>query len=466
MAVRVNEVNQVTQVPDAQKTQAGDGSFKFTLASAITDADLQAKVDALMQDITAQGNRIAEHMDIRDMKRYRGLIKDFLNEVVYRSHKFSRENFLDRRGRHRVYGIIRLIDSNLDELASELVEDEKDHLSILARIGEAMAGFKDIVGNEQIIEHLQNAISMGKVSHAYIINGPQLSGKMMIAEAFARALQCEKEGTDGCGECKSCHQADDHNHPDIIYVSHEKPNNISVDDIRTQLNNDIVIKPYSSKYKIYIVDEAEKMNQQAQNALLKTIEEPPAYAVIMLLTTNADSFLQTIRSRCITLNMKSVKDEVIKAYLMNEKHIPDYQADISAAFAQGIVGKAVKLASSDEFNELKESALSLIKRLDDIDLYELGAAVKQIAEYKLKVQDYFDLIMVWYRDVLYMKATNDVNGLIFKDEVYDIKKQAAKHSYQGIEAILEALEKAKIRINANVNFDLVIELLLMTIKEN
>ena len=96
----------------------------------------------------------------------------------------------------------------------------------------AMAGFKDIVGNEQIIEHLQNAISMGKVSHAYIINGPQLSGKMMIAEAFARALQCEKEGTDGCGECKSCHQADDHNHPDIIYVSHEKPNNISVDDIK------------------------------------------------------------------------------------------------------------------------------------------------------------------------------------------------------------------------------------------
>ena len=142
MAVRVNEVNQVTQVPDAQKTQAGDGSFKFTLASAITDADLQAKVDALMQDITAQGNRIAEH---RDMKRYRGLIKDFLNEVVYRSHKFSRENFLDRRGRHRVYGIIRLIDSNLDELASELVEDEKDHLSILARIGEIRGLLLDIL---------------------------------------------------------------------------------------------------------------------------------------------------------------------------------------------------------------------------------------------------------------------------------------------------------------------------------
>ena len=329
-----------------------------------------------------------------------------------------------------------------------------------------MAGFKDIVGHEQIIEHLKTAIEMGKVSHAYILNGPDLSGKMMIAEAFARALLCEKQDPDGCGECRSCRQSDDRNNPDIIYVKHDKPNTISVDDIRTQLNNDIVIKPYSNQYKIYIVDEAEKMNQQAQNALLKTIEEPPAYAVIMLLTTNADSFLQTIRSRCITLNLKSVKNDVIKSYLMTEKKIPDYQADVCAAFAQGVVGKAIKLASSDDFNELKESALSLIKRLDDIDLYEMGEAIKQISDYKLQVQDYFDLITVWYRDVLYMKATNDVNGLIFKEEVYDIKKQASKHSYHGIETIIEALDKAKLRINANVNFDLVIELLLMTIKEN
>lgn len=329
-----------------------------------------------------------------------------------------------------------------------------------------MAGFKDIVGHEQIIEHLKTAIEMGKVSHAYILNGPDLSGKMMIAEAFARALLCEKQDPDGCGECRSCRQSDERNNPDIIYVKHDKPNTISVDDIRTQLNNDIVIKPYSNQYKIYIVDEAEKMNQQAQNALLKTIEEPPAYAVIMLLTTNADSFLQTIRSRCITLNLKSVKNDVIKSYLMTEKKIPDYQADVCAAFAQGVVGKAIKLASSDDFNELKESALSLIKRLDDIDLYEMGEAIKQISDYKLQVKDYFDLITVWYRDVLYMKATNDVNGLIFKDEVYDIKKQASKHSYHGIETIIEALDKAKLRINANVNFDLVIELLLMTIKEN
>ena len=329
-----------------------------------------------------------------------------------------------------------------------------------------MAGFNEIVGHEQIIEHLKNAITMDKVSHAYIFNGPEYSGKMMLAEAFAMALQCEEHNPDGCMNCHSCKQAADRNQPDIIYVSHEKPNTISVDDIRQQLNNDIVIKPYSSKYKIYIVDEAEKMNPQAQNALLKTIEEPPAYAVIMLLTTNADGFLQTILSRCITLNLKSVKDETIRKYLMSHYQIPDYQADICTAFAQGNVGKAIQLASSDDFNELKAAALQLLKRLEDIDLYELGAAIKQIGEFKLKVQDYFDLMMIWYRDILYFKATNDVNKLIFKDEVYDIKKQAATHSYQGIEAIIEALQKAKVRLNANVNFDLVIELLLLTIKEN
>lgn len=329
-----------------------------------------------------------------------------------------------------------------------------------------MASFKDIIGQEQIKEHLKNAIAAGKVSHAYIINGEKASGKEFIANIFAMTLQCEKGGDEPCQECHSCKQALSANQPDIIRVTHEKPNTVSVDDIRRQINGDVSIKPYSSPYKIYIVNEAEKMNQQAQNALLKTIEEPPAYAVILLLTTNADSFLQTILSRCITLNLKAVKEDVIRDYLMKHYQIPDYQADVCAAFSQGNVGKAVQLASSEDFGELKASVLQLVKRLDDIDLYEFGGAIKQIGEYKLQINDYFDLITIWFRDVLYMKATNDVNGLIFKDEVYDIKRQAAKRSYQGIEIILKALDTAKLRLNANVNFDLTLELLLLTIKEN
>ena len=135
----------ITQVPDTAPVERGDGSFKFTLSSAITDASLQAKIDALMTDISVQGELIARHMDIRDMKKYRGLIREFMNEVVYRSHKFSRENFLDRKGRHRVYGIIRLIDSNLDELAQELMNDEQNHIKILEKIGEIRGLLLDIL---------------------------------------------------------------------------------------------------------------------------------------------------------------------------------------------------------------------------------------------------------------------------------------------------------------------------------
>ena len=329
-----------------------------------------------------------------------------------------------------------------------------------------MAGFTNIIGHQQIIEHLQNAISMDRVSHAYIFNGPEKSGKMTLAKSFAMALQCEKHGSDGCMECHSCKQVLSGNQPDIIYLQHEKPNTISVDDIRTQINNDVEVRPYASPYKIYIIDEAEKMNQQAQNALLKTIEEPPAYAVILLLTTNADSFLPTILSRCITLNLKVVSDDAIRNFLMKKYQVPDYKADICTAFAQGNVGKAIQLAGSEDFNEIKDSAIQLLKRIKDIELYEMMEAVKHISEYKLSINDYFDIMTIWFRDVLLYKATSDANSLIFKDEIYDIKTQASKSSYSGIETIINALEKAKRRLSANVNFDLVMELLLLTIKEN
>lgn len=144
MDIKVNEMTPTAAAEVTPKAAEADGSFKFTLTSAIGEAQLQERLNTLLDQITNQGERIAQHMDIRDMKKYRGLVKDFLNEVVNRSHKFSRENFLDRRGRHRVYGIIRLVDENLDELAGELVKDEKDHLSILEKIGEIQGLLLDI----------------------------------------------------------------------------------------------------------------------------------------------------------------------------------------------------------------------------------------------------------------------------------------------------------------------------------
>jgi DNA polymerase-3 subunit delta' len=329
-----------------------------------------------------------------------------------------------------------------------------------------MAKFTDIVGQEQLKEHLQNAIATNKVSHAYIINGERNAGKEFIARVFAMALQCEKKEAEPCGECHSCKQALSNNQPDIIYISHEKPNTIGVEDIRAQINNDIVIKPYSSPRKIYIVNEGEKMTPQAQNALLKTLEEPPEYAVIVILTTNVEALLPTVLSRCVVLNMKPVSDALVKKYLMEQLGVPDYKANICVAFARGNIGKAKLLASSEEFEKVKDEAISLVKNINDMEIHEIVKAIKKISEYKFDVNDYLDILMAWYRDVLFFKATKDVNSLVFKEEIQQIMRVSDRSTYEGIETIVNALQSAKKRLEANVNFDLTMELLLLAIQEN
>ena len=331
-----------------------------------------------------------------------------------------------------------------------------------------MSSFKDVVGHKNIIQYIQNAVKTDKVSHAYILNGEKGSGKKLLANLFAMSLQCRdrEEDGDACGQCQSCKQAVSGNQPDIIRVTHEKPNTLSIDDIREQVNNDIVIKPYSSRYKIYIIADADLMTVQAQNALLKTIEEPPEYAVILLLTENAEVLLPTIRSRCVMLKLRNIKDQLIKKYLMEQMQIPDYKADVCVAFAQGNMGKAIMLATSEHFNEIKEEAVHLLREVNEMDMDDLSAAVKRINTYKLDITDYLDVIAVWYRDVLLYKATKNVDRVVFSDQLRYIKDRASKSSYEGIENILDAIEKAKSRLKANVNFDLTMELLLLTIKEN
>ena len=208
------------------------------------------------------------------------------------------------------------------------------------------------------------------------------------------------------------------------------------------------------------------MTVQAQNALLKTLEEPPEYAIIFLLTENADNLLATIRSRCVMLKLRHIKDKLVKKYLMEEMKVPDYQADICAAFAQGNLGRAMMLAKSEHFNEIKEDAIQLMRYIDQMEMQEIVGAIKQINKYKLEVTDYLDILTIWYRDVLLYKATKDVEGLVFKDQIKFIKEKASRSSYEGIEKILSSIETAKQRIKANVNFDLLMELLLLTIKEN
>ena len=329
-----------------------------------------------------------------------------------------------------------------------------------------MANFKDIIGQEQVKKHLQDGIKKGNLSHAYIINGETGSGRRLLASALTKTLLCEDrtEQGDACCKCKSCIQADTNNHPDIRFVTHEKAS-IGIDDIRDQLINDITIKPYSSSHKVYIIPDANKMTEQAQNALLKTIEEPPAYATILLLTENAQNLLSTITSRCITLNTEPLKQEEITQYLIKNLQMEPEQAQIAAGFCQGNVGKAIHFASSEDFQEMKADTLALLKKVDTMELSDIMSLIKELSQRKGRINEYLDLMLLWYRDVLMFKVTKDANLLLYRDEYKAISEQASVRNYEDIEKIIKAIDKAKVRLDANVNFETAIELLLLTIKE-
>lgn len=333
-----------------------------------------------------------------------------------------------------------------------------------------MIDFNRIKGHEQVKKHLQGVIAKDKVHHAYIFQGEDGMGKKTLAEAFTKTLLCENQiEIDGrahsCNQCKSCMQAETRNHPDIIYVTHDKAS-IGVDDIRAQVNNHVGIKPYSSKYKVYIIEDAQLMTEAAQNALLKTIEEPPAYAVILLLANNINTILSTILSRCVILNLRPVEKYLIKEYLMEQCKVPDYMAGLSADFSGGNLGLAIEYATSEEFIAMKDHVVQLLTNIDHFELYEVIEHMKRISEDKKNIDQYLDLMILWFRDVLICKVTNDPNALLFQGEYKNIIKQAEIRSYNQIENIIKGIEKAKVRIRANVNLDIAIEMMLLTIKEN
>ena len=298
-----------------------------------------------------------------------------------------------------------------------------------------MFSFSEIVGHEQIKEHMQAAIRDKKPFHAYLFQGEEGVGKEALARTFAAGLQCQSESADKpCKECVSCRQMESGNQPDVIWVTREKAS-LGVDEIREQLCNTMDIKPFSSPYKIYLVPEAEKMTEAAQNALLKTIEEPPEYGIVILMTSNISALLPTIQSRCLTMEFRPLSTAVVESYVKEHCQVPDYQARASAAFAQGNLGKAMRYAKSEDFIERKDHIISLLRHVEQMDLSEMLAVIKDLGTRKDEVRDYIDLMVLWYRDVLLFKATKDINQLLFQDEASYISREASHRSYEKIEEI-------------------------------
>lgn len=328
-----------------------------------------------------------------------------------------------------------------------------------------MYTFEEILGNQQILKNLRSAISSGKLSHAYLITGGEGMGKKTLARTFAKAMQCSNKGERPCGKCTSCHVFDSNNHPDVIYVRPQKTKALSVDDIREQVNEQIGIKQYHYQYKIFLIENADTMTVQAQNALLKTLEEPPYYGIFLLAASNIDRFLPTILSRCVILKMRGLSTQDIRFYLENKEKIDKEKAEVLAEYAQGSLGRALKMANSEEFTAMREEIFRCLSKIHSSDLVSVMAMAKDLEPYK-DIPEMLDFIYLWYRDILVMKRQKDIHYLIQKDKQQEIQKQAEQETFEGLSKKLKAVWDAKRSLNQNSNFQLTLEVMLIKLKES
>ncbi|MBO4325216.1 MAG: DNA polymerase III subunit delta' [Lachnospiraceae bacterium] len=327
-----------------------------------------------------------------------------------------------------------------------------------------MLSFRDIIGHKSIIEHLQQGVQTGQIGHAYIFEGDDGIGKRLTARTLAAVMQCREGGAEPCGRCISCLQMESGNQPDVIYVTHEK-SVIGVDDIRTQLCTPMEIKPYAGPYKIFIVDEAERMNEQAQNALLKTLEEPPEYGMILLLTNNRNAFLPTILSRAVLLSFLPVAEQELVPFLMERAQIPDYRARLAAALAGGSPGQALTIASSEEFRKRKDNAVGIMQALPDMGDERMALAAKSLAGSKEDLDGILDLMLVWIRDLLWVKAAGRKASPMFSQEEATLQAQAERISYEGIKGLQNELQIFDEKRRANVTAEPAVWLMLLHMKD-
>ncbi|MFW5648044.1 MAG: DNA polymerase III subunit delta' [Candidatus Alkaliphilus sp. MAG34] len=322
--------------------------------------------------------------------------------------------------------------------------------------------FKEIVGQERIMEKLKRDLESNQIAHAYLFEGERGLGKKDMALKLASALVCHSKDRKPCNKCNSCIKAKSGNHPDIKII--EKEGTIIIDEIRG-LINEIQLRPHESKRKVCIICDADKMNIYAQNALLKTLEEPPLYATLILLTTKGDSLLPTVISRCQIIKLQPVNLEIIEHYLVENRGIDGDQARMLAAFSGGVVGRAVELLDNPEFHYRREEIIKICNKLLTFDLFDILEQIKFFEEQKPYIEEILDLMISWYRDIFIYNETKNIRFTTNIDKREEIEFQAAKIDLAKTRDIIFIIEETKNNLGSNVQFHLNIEVMLLNIQE-
>jgi len=322
--------------------------------------------------------------------------------------------------------------------------------------------FEEIRGNTPLVEQLRRSAVSGRSSHAYLFLGGAGAGKRLIANTFAKALQCEGEKRP-CDSCKSCHAFNHGNHPDVIYFQPLKNGKTyTIEDVREQLLETVDLKPFQYEKKIYIIEKADTLNIQSQNALLKTLEEPPAHAVFLLLAERAEAFLPTILSRVVVMKIRPLSAETIADYLMQAGHLAE-ESHILSAYAQGRIGQALELVEDEGFREMRQDILGKLEALPSMSEGDAYLLAKDFEVYKNDLR-FLDIMELWYRDLLTAKSLREEGYLIQRDKK-DAIFRAAKEPAALLAKKAAAVRTARMRLAQNANFRLTMEVMLMDLKE-
>ena len=325
-----------------------------------------------------------------------------------------------------------------------------------------MYTFEEIRGNTPLVEQLRRSAASGRSSHAYLFLGGAGAGKRLIANTFAKALQCEGEKRP-CDSCKSCHAFNHGNHPDVIYFQPLKNGKTyTIEDGREQLLETVDLKPFQYEKKIYIIEKADTLNIQSQNALLKTLEEPPAHVVFLLLAERAETFLPTILSRVVVMKIRPLSAETIADYLMQAGHLAE-ESHILSAYAQGRIGQALELVEDEGFREMRQDILGKLEALPSMSEGDAYLLAKDLEGYKNDLR-FLDIMELWYRDLLTAKSLREEGYLIQRDKK-DAIFRAAKEPAALLAKKAAAVRTARMRLAQNANFRLTMEVMLMDLKE-
>lgn len=324
-----------------------------------------------------------------------------------------------------------------------------------------MDAFKHIIGHEDIKRYFNRALESDKISHSYIFEGIEGVGKKTTALALAKRLLCQGEDKP-CGKCKACLLVDAHTHPDITVV--EKDTKITkIDTIRDRVVKDMDTKPYQGPYKIVIIAEADTVTIEGQNAMLKTIEEPPSYGIVILITKNISKLLPTIKSRCIHLRFSPLNDTQIVQYLEPYPITTDKKM-MYAQFSEGSIGIANKLLGDEVFLETRRQSIEYLRELERADMMGVYSLVKSLTENKDLLGEILEFWLLWYRDLAVLKST-PTNKLYYLDYQSSLLDTTSKLTYNVICRHIDLIRQAKLQIDQNIYPTFVIENLLLKLKE-